>query len=53
MQVFWPSEETWHAGRVLRVEPGAGGASVLYATGDVEQGVVLDALAEKGHLFVL
>ena len=34
-------------------EPGAGGASVLYATGDVEQGVVLDALAEKGHLFVL
>ena len=33
----WPSEETWHAGRVLRVEPGAGGASVLYATGDVEQ----------------
>ena len=53
VQVFWPSEETWHAGRVLRVEPGAGGASVLYATGDVEQGVVLDALAEKGHLFVL
>ena len=47
VQVFWPSEETWHAGRVLRVEPGAGGASVLYATGDVEQGVVLDALAEK------
>jgi len=26
---------------------------VLYATGDVEQGVVVDALAEKGHLFVL
>jgi len=53
VQVFWPSEETWHAGRVLRFDPGSGGASVLYATGDVEQGVVVDALAEKGHLFVL
>jgi hypothetical protein len=53
VQVFWPSEETWHAGRVLRFDPGSGGASVLYATGDVEQGVVVDALAEKKHLFVL
>ena len=53
VQVFWPSEETWHAGRVLRFDPGSGGASVLYATGDIEQGVVVDALAEKGHLFVL
>jgi hypothetical protein len=38
---------------VLRFDPGSGGASVLYATGDVEQGVVVDALAEKKHLFVL
>ena len=53
VQVFWPSEETWHAGRVLRYDPGSGKASVLYATGDIEQGVSVDALAGKGYLYVL
>ena len=53
VQVFWPSEETWHAGRVLHYDPASGAVSVLYATGDVEQGVGVEMLAKSERMFVL
>jgi hypothetical protein len=43
----------WHAGRVLQYDAKSGTAGVLYATGDVEQGVELEQLAKSQSLVIL
>ena len=45
-QVYWPSASSWYTGRVLRHD-GDGRVSVLYASGDVEQGVRIDLLSAQ------
>jgi hypothetical protein len=51
-QVYWPSESTWYTGRVLSYD-GAGRVSVLYASGDVEQGIRIDLLSAQRMFCVL
>lgn len=53
VQVYAASEETWYAGKVLKYDDVGAGASVMYATGDVEQGVRIDLLARDGSVVVL
>ena len=45
-QVYWPPASSWYTGRVLRHD-GDGRVSVLYASGDVEQGVRIDLLSAQ------
>ena len=53
VQVYAASEETWYAGKVLKYDDVEAGASLMYATGDVEQGVRIDLLARDGSVVVL
>ena len=53
VQVFWPAENMWHAGRVLQYDAKSGTAGGLYATGAVEQGVELEQLAKSQSLVIL